>query len=397
MLAKPRAPFHIASQHITKPGRRVRDAWADRAPRGVSRMPVNPLLFQPVSFRSVTARNRIAVAPMCQYSAEDGLGSDWHVQHLGARALGGAGIVITEATHVSAVGRITPGCLGLWNDAQKALMRRLVQVIEMGGAVPGIQLAHAGRKASSQRPWEGGKPIRPEDGGWVPLAPSPVPFTEDGIAPHALSAAEIGEIVAQFAASARMAREAGMKIVEIHGAHGYLGHSFLSPIANRRNDQYGGDLAGRARFLMEVIDAVRGEWPDDLPLFVRLSCADYVEGGITIADTVALAKLLAARGDVDLIDCSSGGISPAQRIPSLHPGYQVPFAERVREEAGIATGAVGLIRDPAQAAEIVANGRADIVLLARAILADPAWPLRAAHHLGAQVDLPVQYQRAMLA
>lgn len=360
-------------------------------------MPVNPLLFQPITFRSVTAKNRIAVSPMCQYSATDGLGSDWHVQHLGARAIGGAGIVFTEATHVSAVGRITPGCLGLWNAEQLGLMKRLVHVIEMGGAVPGIQIAHAGRKASSQRPWEGGKPIRPEDGGWVPLAPSAIPHTEDGIPPHALSASEIGEIIDQFAATARMAREAGMKIVELHGAHGYLGHSFLSPVANQRNDQYGGDLAGRSRFLMETIDAVRAEWPAELPLFVRLSCVDYMAGGITLADTVALAKMLKARGDVDLIDCSSGGISLAQRIPSLHPGYQVPFAEAVKREAGMATGAVGLIRDPAQAAEIVANGRADIVLLARAVLADPAWPLRAAHALGAQVELPVQYQRALIA
>ncbi len=360
-------------------------------------MPENPLLFQPVGFRSVTARNRIAVAPMCQYSATDGLGDDWHVQHLGARSVGGAGIVFTEATHVSATGRITPGCLGLWNEAQQALAKRLVGVIERGGAVPGMQIAHAGRKASSRRPWEGGTPIRPEEGGWVPVAPSPVPFTEDGIAPHALSAGEIAEIAGQFGATARMAREAGMRVVEIHGAHGYLIHSFLSPISNRRNDAYGGDLAGRSRMLMEVVDAVRAEWPSDLPLFVRLSCADYVPGGLDIGETVALCRLLKARGDVDLIDCSSGGVSPAQQIPSLHPGYQVPFAERVREAAGIATGAVGLIRDPAQAAEIVGNGRADIVLLARAVLADPAWPLRAARALGAQVELPPQYQRAMLA
>ena len=359
-------------------------------------MPANPLLFQPVSFRSVTARNRVVVSPMCQYSAKDGLGDDWQVQHLGARAVGGAGIVFTEATHVSSVGRITHGCLGLWNAGHQALIARLVGVIEKGGAVPGLQIAHAGRKASSQRPWEGGKPIRPEDGGWVPLAPSPIAQTEDGIPPHALSAAEIGEIVGQFATTARMARAAGMRIVELHGAHGYLMHSFLSPLSNRRNDQYGGDLAGRARFLLETIDAVRAEWPQELPLFVRLSCSDYMPGGITADDTVALCRMLRARGDVDLIDCSSGGISPAQHIPSLHPGYQVPFAEKIRREAGIATGAVGMIRDPAQAAEVIGNGRADLVFLARAVLADPAWPLRAAKALGAEMELPVQYQRALL-
>ncbi len=353
-----------------------------------------PLLFQPITFRSVTAKNRIAVAPMCQYSATGGLGDDWHVQHLGARAAGGAGIVMAEATAVSAIGRITPGCLGAYDPAHRALLARLAAVITKCGSVPAIQIAHAGRKASSQVPWQGGKPILPQDGGWVPVAPSAIPVVAGAVDPHPLSASEIADVIAQFAATARMAREAGFRIVEIHGAHGYLGHSFLSPVSNHRNDSYGGDLAGRARFLMEVIEAVRGEWPAELPLFVRLSCSDYMPGGLAIDDVVQVARRIAATGHVDLIDCSSGGVSNDQKIPSLHPGYQVPFAEAIRHQADIATGAVGLITEPTHAAEIVANGRADIVLLARALLADPAWPLRAAKTLGVKPDLLNQYLRA---
>jgi 2,4-dienoyl-CoA reductase-like NADH-dependent reductase (Old Yellow Enzyme family) len=353
-----------------------------------------PKLFEPARFRSVTARNRIVVSPMCQYSATDGLGDDWHVQHLGSHAAGGAGIVFTEATHVSAVGRITPWCLGLWSDAHQALLARLAALITRCGAVPGVQIAHAGRKASTAQPWHGGKPIRPEDGGWVPLGPTASPFTPDGPPPHALSTAEIADIAGQFAATARRARLAGFKVTEVHGAHGYLIHSFLSPLTNTRTDAYGGDAAGRARLLLEVVEAVRGEWPDDLPLFVRLSCADWVAGGLTIEDTVALARRLAATGRVDLIDCSSGGVSPAQQIPSLHPGYQIPFAEAVRRGAGIATGAVGLIGTAELAEETVANGRADLTFIARALLADPAWPLRAARLLGAEVPLAQPYYRA---
>ncbi|HEY0420597.1 MAG TPA: NADH:flavin oxidoreductase/NADH oxidase, partial [Acetobacteraceae bacterium] len=300
-----------------------------------------PKLFQPITFRSVTSRNRIAVAPMCQYSAEDGLGDDWHVQHLGARSMGGAGIVFTEALHVSAIGRITPGCLGLWNPAHEHLLGRLSAIITRGGAVPGVQIAHAGRKASSARPWDGGKGIPPDQGGWVPVGPSATPFGEAHTTPHALSADEIHEIAGQFAATARMSREAGFKVIEIHGAHGYLIHSFLSPISNTRNDEYGGDLKGRARLLLEVVDAVRSEWPDDLPLFVRLSCVDWMEGGLTIDDTVEVAKMLKASGKVDLIDCSSGGVAAVgPKIPSLHAGYQVPFADAIKHRAGIATGAV---------------------------------------------------------
>lgn len=359
-------------------------------------MTATPLLFQPISFRSVTARNRIVVSPMCQYSAIDGLGDDWHVQHLGAKAMGGAGIVFTEATHVSARGRITAHCLGLWKKEHADFLKRVAGLIRRGGAVPGIQLAHAGRKASVARPWEGGKPIRPEDGGWIGVGPSAVAFDAGYNVPEALSRVGIAEIAGQFAASARMARDAGFEVVEIHAAHGYLLSSFLSPLANHRNDAYGGDLAGRSRFLMETVDAVRSTWPAELPLFVRISCSDWVAGGFTPEDAVAVAKRLAERGDVDLVDCSSGGNSPAQAVP-VHPGYQVPFAERIRREAGIATGAVGMIRVPDHAAEIVANGRADLVLLARALLADPAWPTRAAKALGVVVVGPAQYARAALA
>ena len=355
-----------------------------------------PLLFEPISFRSVTAKNRIVVGPMCQYSADDGLGGDWHIQNLGAKAAGGAGIVMAEATAVSAIGRITHGCLGGYDPKHRALLTRLAKIIAQCGSVPAIQIAHAGRKASCDLPWLGGNPILPQNGGWVPVAPSAIPMIAGAVDPHPLSVDEIGNIVAQFAATARMARDAGFKILELHGAHGYLAHSFLSPISNHRNDQYGGDLNGRMRFTMDVLDAVRAEWPAELPLWVRLSCSDYMPGGNTIDDIVEVAKALKARGDVDLIDCSSGGVANGQQIPSLHPGYQVPFAEAIRNRAGIATGAVGLIVEPAHAAEIVANGRADVVLLARGLLADPAWPLRAAKVLGVKPGLPAQYSRAAL-
>ncbi|MBV9537523.1 MAG: NADH:flavin oxidoreductase/NADH oxidase [Acidisphaera sp.] len=358
-------------------------------------MPATPRLFEPVSFRGVTARNRIVVSPMCQYSAVDGLGDDWHVQHLGARAMGGAGIVFTEATHVSAPGRITPHCLGLYTPVHQALLARCAALIARGGALPGLQIAHAGRKASVEAPWRGSTPIPAERGGWVPLGPSAVPFGEGHVTPHALSTAEIGAVAGEFAATARMARGAGFRVLELHGAHGYLLHSFLSPISNLRNDGYGGDLRGRARLLMELVDAIRTEWPDELPLFVRLSATDWMPGGLTIDDTVTLGRLLADGGKVDLIDCSSGGIqAKGPRIPSLHAGYQIPFAEAVKQRAGIATAAVGMIASPELAAEIVANDRADLVYIGRAVLADPAWPLRAARALGVAPELPVQYARA---
>jgi 2,4-dienoyl-CoA reductase-like NADH-dependent reductase (Old Yellow Enzyme family) len=362
-----------------------------------------PLLLQPVTFRSVTAKNRVVVSPMCQYSAANGqenagLGNDWHIQNLGAKAMGGAGIVFTEAAHVSARGRITAWDLGLWTDAHEAFMKRLVAIIETGGAVPGIQIAHAGRKASTLQPWNGTGFIPPDAlDGWLPEAPSGIPFEPDRPAPHELTPEEIRRVAGEFAATAARARRAGFKIVELHGAHGYLIHEFISPISNHRADGYGGDLKGRCRMLMETIDAVRAEWPAELPLFLRLSCTDWIEGGHTIGDSVQIAKWLKARGDVDLIDCSSAGIAPEQKIPSLHPGYQVPFAEIIRRESGIATGAVGMIREAEHAAEILANNRADLVFIARAILADPAWPLRAAAHLGVKPALPPQYQRSVLA
>ena len=261
-----------------------------------------------------------------------------------------------------------------------------------------MQIAHAGRKASTDVTWRGGKPISPDAGGWVPVGPTAEPFSDASTTPRALSVSEIAEIVGQFAATARRAREAGFRIIELHGAHGYLIHSFLSPIANQRNDAYGGDLAGRSRLLMEVLDAVRGEWPDELPLFVRLSCGDRIEHGLTLADTIEVARRLKASGKVDLIDCSSGGIAGSAPPPAgaLYPGYQVPYAEAIRREAGIATGAVGLITSPELAAEIVANERADLVFIARAILADPAWPLRAAKALGGEIKLPDQYHRAQI-
>lgn len=356
-----------------------------------------PHLLTPITLRSVTARNRIAVSPMCQYCATDGLGDDWHVQHLGARAMGGAGIVFAEATHVAADARITPGCLGLYNDAHEAFLARVVKLIEYGGAVAGVQLAHAGRKGSTVPPWDGARGLTEAEGAWETHAPSAIPFGEGYVTPHAFTTGEIARVIEAFAAAAARAHRAGFKIIELHGAHGYLGHEFLSPIANRRTDAWGGDLAGRSRFLMETIEAVRGVWPDELPLFVRLSCVDWMAGGLTVEDSVTLARRLKETGKVDLIDCSSGGIlAKGPVIPSLHPGYQVPFADAVRNQAGIATGAVGLITAPQHAEEILANGRADLVLVARAVLADPAWPLRAARTLGGAIQGPKQYGRATL-
>lgn len=355
-----------------------------------------PRLFTPLTLRSVTLRNRIGVSPMCQYSAEGGFANDWHLVHLGSRALGGAGLVIVEATAVTPEGRITPGDLGLWDDRHVEKLRPIARFIEEQGAVPAIQLGHAGRKASTRRPWEGGGPILPDEpGGWQTVAPSPVPFAEGYPAPRALSLDEIRSVVEAFAAAARRALDAGFKIVEIHGAHGYLIHQFLSPVSNRRNDAYGGSFEGRIRLLVEVVEAVRAVWPAELPLFVRLSATDWLsEGGWDLDQTVDLAKVLAARG-VDLIDASSGGNVADAQIP-LAPGYQVPFAERIRKEAGIATSAVGLITEPAQAEAILAEEKADLILLARELLRNPYWPLWAAKELGAPLPYwPVQYLRGL--
>jgi len=352
----------------------------------------NPHIFRPVTFRSVTARNRIMVSPMCQYSATDGVPNDWHFQNLASRAVGGAGIVFVEMTNVEPRGRITAGCLGLWNDEQRDALTRIARFVKAQGAVAGIQLAHAGRKASTAPPWKGGKPILPENGGWQAVAPSPIPFGEGYPAPVEMDEKTIAGTVALFAASARRAREAGFDVIELHGAHGYLISSFLSPITNRRNDRYGGSFENRVRFLLEVIESVRSEWPDDKPLFVRISCTDWMEGGWDLDASVELAQLLKAGGKVDLIDCSSGAVDPRQKI-NLHPGYQVPFAAAVRSRAGIATGAIGLISSPDMAEQIIASGQADLVVMARAFLNDPYWPLHAAKALKAKIPWPSQYER----
>lgn len=352
----------------------------------------DPHLFRPVTFRGVTARNRIAVSPMCQYCATDAMPDAWHLVHLGARAQGGAGIVFTEATPSEPRGRVTKHCIGLWNDAQEAEMAKIAAFVADQGAVPAIQIAHAGRKASVHRPWEGTTPLAADEGAWDLIGPTAEPYADGYAAPIPMDDGAIATFLAEIAATTARARRAGFRVVEYHAAHGYLVHSFLSPLSNRRNDGYGGDLRRRARLLLEVVDAIRCEWPDDQPLFVRLSCVDWIDGGLTLADTIEVARWLKATGKVDLVDCTSGGLDPRQRIP-VHPGYQVPFAEAIRREAGIATGAVGLISAPEHAEDIVANGRADLVFLGRVLLADPHWPLRAANVLKGKGSWPLQYER----
>lgn len=352
-------------------------------------------LFQPVTLRGVTARNRIWLAPMCQYAidAEDGVPTDWHLVHLGARATGGFGTVITEASAVVPEGRISPQDAGMWNDEQAGAWARIVEFLHAQGATAGMQLAHAGRKASAHAPWRGHGTIPVTDGGWEISGPSAIPFGDYAV-PHALTRADIAALVTAFADSARRADLAGFDTIELHGAHGYLFHQFLSPLSNDRDDAYGGSFDDRARFLLETVDAVRAVWPDRKPLLVRLSATDWVEGGWSVADTVELSARLAGRG-VDLVDVSSGGLDPRQEI-TLGPGYQVPFARDVRAGAGVATGAVGLITDPAQAEAVLGSGDADVVLLARAALREPAWPLRAAHELGVPVaaaPYPANYTR----
>ena len=349
-------------------------------------------LFRPIALRSVTARNRIMVSPMCQYSATDGVASDWHFQNLASRAVGGAGTVFVEMTNVEARGRITAGCMGLWNDTQRDALARIARFVKAQGAVAGIQLAHAGRKASVTRPWEGGKGLTPAQGGWTIIAPSAVPFGEGYPVPQEMDTATIADIVSKFAASTRRAREAGFDAIELHGAHGYLISSFLSPISNRRTDRYGGSFENRIRFLLEVIDAVRSEWPDDKPLFVRISCTDWMEGGWDLESSVKLAQVLKSGGKVDLIDCSSGGVDPRQKVNAF-PGYQVPFSAAIRSRAGIATGAVGMISAPEMAEKIIADEQADLIVMARAFLNDPYWPLHAARALKAKIPWPSQYER----
>jgi 2,4-dienoyl-CoA reductase-like NADH-dependent reductase (Old Yellow Enzyme family) len=349
------------------------------------------LLFEPLTLRGTTFRNRVWVAPMCQYSSTDGLSSDWHLVHLGGLARGGAGLVITEATAVTAEGRISPQDAGIWNDAQLEAYRPITAFIKSQGAVPGIQLAHAGRKASTMRPWAGSGTVAIEDGGWQSVAPSALAFG-DYAEPRELTVGQIQDTVRAFADAARRADAAGFEVAEIHAAHGYLIHEFLSPLSNLREDEYGGDFQGRTRLLLEVTEAVRAVWPQDKPLFVRFSATDWVEGGWTVEETVELSKQVGVLG-VDLIDISSGGLDPRQEVP-FGPGYQVPLARQVREGSGLPVAAVGLITEPQQAEQILAEGSADAVLLARAVLRDPHWPLNAARELGDDISWPLQYQRA---
>lgn len=351
------------------------------------------MLFSPLSLRGVTIRNRIAVSPMCQYSSLDGFSSDWHLVHLGSRAVGGAGLVITEAAAVSPEGRITAHDLGLWDDGHITGLKRIVDFLTENGSVAGIQLAHAGRKASHTRPWEGGKPVfTDEPDGWQTVGPSAIPFAEDGLLPTELDAEGMAKIRADFKSAAVRALAAGFKVIEVHTAHGYLLHEFLSPISNHRTDEYGGSFENRVRFAREIVQDVRGIWPDDLPVFVRISASDWTEGGWTIEDSVRFSALLKQDG-VDLIDCSSGGNVQKATIP-LVPGYQVPFAEQIKRETGLPTGAVGLITTAQQAETILTAGQADLILLARELLRDPYFPLHAARELGDDIVWPVQYQRA---
>ncbi len=351
-----------------------------------------PPLFTSFPLRGLTLRNRIAVSPMCQYSSVDGFASDWHVIHLGSRAVGGAGLVFTEATAVTADGRISPGDLGIWQDSHLDGLRAVTSAIRAQGAIAGIQLAHAGRKASAARPWEGGRQLALDAGGWPTVAPSALSFRDGERAPSALTIPEIQEVIAAFRAGAVRALAAGFQVAEIHAAHGYLLHEFLSPLSNHRTDAYGGGFGNRIRLLQEVALAIREVWPAELPLFVRISATDWVEGGWDVEQSIELSRQLAPLG-VDLIDCSSGGLVPGVTIP-VGPGYQVEFAARIRREAGVASGAVGLITEAGQANEILASGRADLVLLAREMLRDPYWPLHAARALGVAPVWPVQYRRA---
>ena len=353
-------------------------------------------LFDPLTLRGVTLRNRIGVSPMCQYSSVDGLPNDWHLIHLGARAYGGAALVITEASAVEARGRITAGDAGIWSDAHVEAWKPITKVIRDAGAVPGMQLAHAGRKASTAKPWEGGKGVADADGGWEPAGATATPFEPDYRTPHALTIEEIREIQTAFADSAVRADAAGFDWLEIHGAHGYLIHTFLSPLGNTRTDEYGGSFENRTRFLTETVRLVRAAWPAEKPLTVRLSATDWTEDGWTPQDSVAVSRLLKDLG-VDLIDCSSGGVAPGIKIPT-GPGYQVFLADTVRHDAGIPTSAVGMITEPEHAAQIIHDGQADIVLLAREFLREPNWPILAAKALGkaGAVPIPVQYERGVL-
>jgi len=349
-------------------------------------------LFTPLQLRSLTLRNRIFVAPMCQYSCVDGMPDAWHMVHLGSRAVGGAALVMVEATAVSPEGRISPADCGLWNEAQAEAFAPIAAFIAQQGAVPAIQLAHAGRKASVQSPWQGGAAVAREDGGWQPVAPSAVAFSPASPQPRELSVAELEELCLQFEAAARRALTAGFQVVEVHMAHGYLLHQFLSPLSNWRNDEFGGSLENRLRFPLQVARRVREIWPQELPVMVRISTTDWVEGGWDLTQSLELCRQLKTLG-IDLIDCSTAGLVPDAVIP-VGPGFQVPLAAEIGKEVGIAIGAVGLITSAVQAEQIIATGQADVVLLARELLRDPYWPLHAAQVLKAEPAWPVQYERA---
>lgn len=352
-------------------------------------------LFSPFTLQSVTLRNRIGIAPMCMYSSQDGHATDWHFAHLAARAMGGAGLVIVEATAVSPEGRITPGDAGLWTDSQIEPLARINRFMKSQGAIPAVQIAHAGRKGSADLPWRGGAHLADDAGGWPTLAPSAIAFGDDlGKVPQAMTLADIARVKDCFVAAAKRALAAGYEWLELHSAHGYLAHEFLSPLTNQRTDEYGGSFDNRIRFILETTRAVRAVWPEHLPLTIRISCTDWVEGGWDIEQSIELVRRLKPEG-VSLVDCSSGGLVGNAKIPAA-PGYQVPFAERIRHEAKIATAAVGLITEAVQANEIIRTGKADLVLLARAALKDPYWPLHAARTLGRMETLPPppQYIRA---
>ena len=343
-------------------------------------------LFSPLKIRAVELKNRIVVSPMCMYSSEDGFANDWHMVHLGSRAIGGAGIVMTEATAIAPEGRISPSDLGIWKDEHIDVLKRITGFISLHGSVPAIQLAHAGRKASRSEPWNGDKLVDSANGGWQPVAPSPIAFTDGYAVPEELTKEGIEKVISDFKAAAKRAKEAGFKIIEIHGAHGYLVNEFLSPFSNKRNDNYGGSFENRIRLLLEIVENIRSVWSEDYPLFVRLSATEWAEGGWTIDDTIALGKILKNKA-VDVIDCSSGGNILGVKIPIV-PGYQVPLSEKIRKETGIMTGTVGLITKPEQAEEIISKGQADLILMAREMLRDPYFPLHAATEMGIDIDWP---------
>jgi len=349
-------------------------------------------LFTPLNIKSVTLKNRIVVSPMCEYSSVDGFANEWHLVHLGSRAVGGAGLIITEATAVSPEGRISPDDLGIWKNAHLDKLKSIVSFIHKHGSVAGIQLAHAGRKASFTAPWKGSDQLKPGNGGWQTLSASALPFNENNTVPEALTRTGIEKVIEDFKAAAQRALNAGFKVIEVHAAHGYLIHQFLSPLSNRRTDDYGGSFENRIKLLLNIIKAIQLVWPVELPLFVRISATDWVDGGWTIQESIQLATILKGMG-VDLIDCSTGGLVPGVKIP-IGPGYQVSFAATVKKESGILTGAVGMITKAEQAEKILTNHEADLIIMARELLRDPYFPLHAALELGVDLEWPEQYQRA---